>query len=220
MAKRIAASERFAEAERQQEDALPVSYANHRFLYAHFPRSWTFYDEVGEFLPNLNQVIAKPGCNGVDNSGNMTGALAGAIGKGGTVIRDTDARLGDHKHYVGVTKCVGGRRHHAFYGDGYIQLGPDDFMIDHDRTLWIDFLQTIKRSGIIEPMDAMVYRAQLQGQTTRLNRLSRRTGVLPERIEKVQARLVAMKTAWEASHKPVKAKPVKRRRTAIKETTA
>lgn len=223
---RIQPTQRVVPTRGSTEIRLPAKLANHRFKFVQFARCWGFFDEVQEYLPTLGKIVGKPAANGVTADGDMAGAIAGALSKGGVLIDDVDKRLKDHVHYVGQTSCWGGGWHHGFYADAFIQLGPKDFTLDHDRDTWIDFLRTVKHSGIIEPMEDMVYRGLIRAQETRLNRFAVRGTARPSVIEAAEQRLANMKSVWAADLQDradaVAAEPPKRvrsHRQAVNETT-
>lgn len=211
---RINPTERYTVASRDTEVRLPARFTNHRFQFVHFPRGWVFHEGANEYLPNPGMVVAMKGANGIGETGNMAPAIGGAMAKGGAMIMDTDERLGDHIHYVGRTRCVGGGWHNAFYADGFTQLGPNDFTLEHDRETWLDFLRTIKTSGIIQPMDEMVYRTLIRAQESHIRRISTKQNPRESHIEAAEQKLVAMKEAWVAEQALIledKAEPKKTR---------
>ena len=182
-----------------EEIALPAEMANHPFIYAHAPHAWEYDSERG-FLPSLSEITSKPGINGVGDDGK----IARVIGwfhdeKGGILIEPTDDRLGPWKHYVASFPCQGGRKHYCFRDCGFVVLPRGRVIVEDHSAEMRDFRQHIRDSGIVAPMDPVVFDLLMEREGRGLRRLeievagNRR---LPEAVVAKRARMDAMRAAW------------------------
>ncbi len=208
-------TERIKKEIKEAENLLPRSMANQPFKYVHYPQAWRYISEAGEFLPQLGALIAMPSVNGVLKNGDMSKLIFGSIAKGGTVIDDENPLLGEYQYYVGRAKCEGGGWRYSYFDDGTVRVG-DKYKLDHDRVGWIKFLQFIKHSGIITPMDPIVFRARIDAMEERATRLALASS-RPHLLKATEKKLVDMKAAWELELKtraenkqPIKAAPKQR----------
>lgn len=188
-------------AKAQEEQALPIEMANHPFVYVHYPHGWEFDRELG-FLPSLCELHAKPGCNGVGEDGKLNKPMAGAIQKGGTIIDPADKRLDEWQHYVGVFPTRGGLKHFTFIRAGFTVLpGGKVIAEDHSDDLR-RFRAHLRDSGIIDPMEQVVFDMLLEVEQRGLQRLQRLVVEgrrLPEEVDAKRARISAMQRAWSVS---------------------
>ena len=205
-------------------DGLPVN-AKHRpadkFVYAHYPQSWVYDLELGEFLPSLTKIIAKPGVNGVSKNGSLTMTLAGVQAKGGTYIDPKDSRLESYMDYVHYYPTQNG-------GKWYVDFCQTATVLPTGQVLWGDcseewqgFLAHVRDSGIVSPMIEEIYiklaEAEAHALDNLLGRLDRNPHFGPQ-VERSRARLAGMAKAWGkiSGNAITKAKPVKVKRRIAK----
>jgi hypothetical protein len=205
-------------------DGLPVNAKHrpaHKFVYAHYPQSWVFDLDSGEFLPRLTKIIAKPGVNGVSKTGSLTMTLAGVQAKGGTYIDPKDKRLGDYKDYVHYYPTQNGGKWYVDFCQTATVLPTGQVLWGECNEEWRGFLLHIKNSGIISPMIQEIYIKLVEGERNALDQLLGRLDRNPHlgsKVDKSRARLDGMAKAWAKIHGEVvaKAKPVKAKRRVAK----
>jgi hypothetical protein len=191
-----------------------------KYVYAVYPRGWDYTEGFG-FLPILKKIIGKPGCNGVNDAGDMTRVLAGVASKGGVYISPDDSRLGEYVGYVQYydTRC--GRKWYVDFCQEATVLPSGEVLWNGNDTseAWNKFRAAIRDSGIVPGILREVY-LDLQARDTRtLEALAGRAAHNPSLQAKYQAcekKLVGMAGAWDALVKKEaatapKAKAVRRR---------
>lgn len=198
---------------------LPIARPRSDFQLVVYEKSWGFHDEYG-WLPEPGMVLAVPGANGVrvDRQGrvDMTGALAGAARKGGTLIDPEDARLGDpedpnffaggpgFRHYVCTYDTTGGGKHHVEWCAEATKLRSGEVIWNGDDPKcvaeWTRFRRFLRDAGIVPPMQAEVYRWKMATAHDRLERIRTRYAEAPNmqfRVEEEEKRIAAMERAWD-----------------------
>ena len=205
-------------------DGLPVN-SKHRpadkFVYAHYPQSWYYNSELGDFLPSLTKIIAKPSVNGVSKSGSITMTLAGVQAKGGIYIDPKDKRLGDYQNYVHYYPTQNG-------GKWYVDFCQTATVLPTGQVLWGDcveewqgFLAHVRDSGIIRPMIEQIYMKLVAAERNTLDQILGRLDRNPHlgtKAKESRERIDGMAKAWEKRHGEIvaKAKPVKAKRQIAK----
>ncbi len=183
----------------QAERRLPKGWANHRFVYVHYPEAWSF-DEGSGFLPDLSTIVAKPGVNGVGKDGTLNKPIAGSLDKGGLVINATDPRLGPWKNYVGAYDCVDGK-HWCFIKTEFTIL-PGGRVKPIDRSNeFRAFRAYLRDAQLVHPLSEPVYNQLVEIERQRLKRAGNdaaRNPHLRAKYEAQEARIAAMAKAWAA----------------------
>ena len=169
------------------------------WVFAHYPTAWMFSPEHG-FLPKLSKVSGKPGVNGVrerPNGSDIGPAVGAHMQRGASIIRTSDARLGEFRNYLAVFPVEGGGKHYAERWVRYVQVGRR-LQVDSKATeaAHIEFLQAVRDSGVIEPIDPVVYESMRERAEERVRRAERRATPIPERIEEAKGYLAALDAAW------------------------
>lgn len=181
-----------------EERRLPAKYANDRFVFVHYPYGWAWNDEHG-FLPELNQIIAKPGVNGVGIDGRLNKAIAGAIQKGGTVINPEDARLGPWRRHVASYVTASGRKHYCFILQRYDILPGGRVVGREDAAGYANFRAFVRDAGIIAPLEEAVYDQMIEMERRGYDRAASRGADRPHMVMFAtarKARMAAMEAAW------------------------
>lgn len=188
----------FAPAASQDESRLPAKYANHKFVFVHYPSGWSWVDGFG-FLPDLSRIVAMPGVNGVSRDGKANKATAGSIEKGGLVINTMDPRLGKWRPYIGSYDCRNGGKHWCFIRQGFTILPGGNVREDDASAAFNEFRQHLMDAGICYPMDEVVYNEKLEIEKTAIERIARDAEKNPHRLAKYEARVArrdAMVAWW------------------------
>ena len=205
-------------------EGLPVN-GNHRpadkFVYAHYPQSWTFDLDLGDFLPSLTKIIAKPSVNGVSKTGSLTMTLAGVQAKGGTYIDPKDKRLGQYQDYVHYYPTQNGGKWYVDFCQTATVLPTGQVLWGECKDDWHGFLSHVRDSGIIAPMIEQIYIKLVEAERHTLDQILGRLDRNPHfgaKAEQSRARLAGMEKAWAKLHGEVvaKAKPVKAKRRVAK----
>jgi hypothetical protein len=181
-----------------EERRLPAKYANDRFVFVHYPYGWSWHAEHG-FLPELSQIIAKPGVNGVGVDGRLNKAIAGAIQKGGTVINPEDARLGPWRRHVASYVTASGRKHYCFILQRYDILPGGRVVAKEDAAGYANFRAFIRDCGMIAPMEEAVYAQMIEIERRGYDRAATRGADRPHMVGFATARkerMAAMEAAW------------------------
>ena len=187
------------------ETLLPGRMVNWPFVMVHYPEGWRYYEDRG-FLPELSEIVSKPGVNGVSQDArtlqvNNSLAIAGSMKKGGTIINPADPRLGDWRNYVVFYECQGGGRHYCFMGMEYEMLPGGRVRDMPSTTAYDDFRTFLRDSGYVQPMAESVYSQIEELENRAYERLARRAqGGNPyhvEAVEKKAARIAKMRAAWD-----------------------
>ena len=184
-----------------EERRLPAKYANDRFVFVHYPYGWSWHDEHG-FLPELNQIIAKPGVNGVGIDGRLNKAIAGAIQKGGTVINPEDARLGSWRRHVASYVTASGRKHYCFILQRYDILPGGRVVGREDAAGYANFRAFVRDAGIIAPLEEAVYDQMIEMERRGYDRAAARGADRPHMVMFAtarKARMQAMEAAWASA---------------------
>lgn len=177
---------------------LPADMANYAFTHVHYPGGWVYDDELG-FLPELSEITARPGVNGVPINGNTNLAMAGAIGKGGMIVNPTDPRLGDYRNYMARFKCVGGRHRYGLAQDEYVLLPGGEAKQEDTSAYKRGLLVHLRDNGMVHPLESPVYRKLLDIEERACRRLAERSAANPfftDALKARQLRLAKMKQAW------------------------
>lgn len=197
-----------------------------KFLYCTYPRGWDYTEGFG-FLPTLKKLTAKPGCNGVSDSGDMTRTIAGIHAKGGTVLDPNDTRLGRFQGYVQFYPTTDGRRWYVDFCQEATILPSGEIIwtnsTDPETGLssWDSFRAFVRDSGIIPGLIKEVYLAIVQGEERTLEALAGRMAgnpALERKYAELEKKIEGMRAAWESAEEQKQgatnngAAPVKRRR--------
>ena len=186
---------------------LPASFSNYPFVCVHYPHGWS-YSEAHGFVPELSEIVSKPGVNGVTMDGvgpnaviNNNRAVAGSMKKGGRIIDPKDSRLGEFMGYVVFYPTVNGSKHFCFAGSEF-EILPGGHVKQTDTSArYMAFKLHVRDAGLIEPMAQSVYARIRDIEVTKLNRLVRRSADSPfyqAKVDESQKRLIAMDAAWDA----------------------
>lgn len=153
-----------------------ADYINERvtraWIYFHDGFGWYFDDE---WLPQLSELSLTPGCNGVtaDSTGRVdyNNPVAVLETSGCTVIRPYDKRLDEkHRPYYLEYDCIegsGGRGrigiHHRTVFETATRVGTRTIWT-RDDDAWKDFLRSLIKKGIVEPMlpEVLFLKVELQ----------------------------------------------------------
>lgn len=205
----------------RQDDGLPVgprTKQTFKFVYAHYPRSWTFDLKLG-FLPAVKKIEARPGLNGCKRNGSLALTLAKVSENGGTVIEPKDPRLGEYMDYVHFYPLRGGGKYYVDFNREAVVL-PNDEVIwntEEQREKWFIFMAFVRDSGVIQPLIKEVYMAMVERQRKKIHSLYGRVDRNPhlkKRLEDAEANLAGMERHWaEGNAKLLKGstnKPTKR----------
>lgn len=205
----------------RQDEGLPVTprtKQTFKFVYVHYPKSWTFDRELG-FLPRVKKIEARPGLNGCKRNGSLALTLARVTEQGGTVIEPKDERLGRYMDYVHFYPLRGGGKYYVDFNAEAVVL-PNDEVIwntSEQRDQWSEFMAFLRDSGIIRPLIKEVYISIVERQRKKIHSLFGRIDRNPhlaKRLEDAEADLAAMEKHWaDANAELMKAhakKPAKR----------
>ena len=200
MAKRIQSSGSYRPRKAKRSTRLPAHFANHPWTYVHYPRALRFDPKRG-FLPDLCEIILKPGANGVGIHPETkeilpSKAWGGALQKGGRIILTDDPRLGEHKGYVREYRCQGGGKRYAHRGEQFTLF--DGGAVGHTEAppkMLLDFLEHVQRAGITHPITWDGVRIRLAIEHTALKRL-RRAKATEEEIAAKKLLIEQMDAAW------------------------
>lgn len=186
----------FTPAASQDDNRLPAKYANHRFVFVHYPQGWSWVDGMG-FLPDLSRIVAMPGVNGVARDGKANKAMAGSIEKGGLAIGMTDPRLGKWRPYMGSYPTKSGAPHWCFVKQTFTVLPGGNVREDDRSADFNEFRKHILDAGICYPMDEVVFNERIEIENRGIERLARDAEKNPHRLAKYEAR-VARRDAMQA----------------------
>ena len=182
-------------------EGLNVDKPDPDFRYINYPESWTFHEAEGGWLPEAKKVVAVRGANGVGESGDLSRLIGGVMAKGGTVIEPSDPRLGEFIDYVAFYETTAGKKHHVFSFATAAQLRSGKVRWNEDVNAdWMRFRRCLRDSGIVPPMEHVVYVDKLEVQRERIKRTERRYGDKPNlmhRIETERDKLQSMMDAWD-----------------------
>ena len=174
-----------------------------RFVYVHYPTRWEYNAEHG-FLPTLSKIPARPGVNGVDKHGNLTGPLVVIQQQGGTYIDPTDPRLQDFQDYVQYYTCENGAKWWVDSCMEAVVLPGRKIVWKSKPGAWDAFRAHLRDSEIIQPVLPEVFDLMVEKQQSRIERKAARSGLSPVYKAQYDAEvgiLEAMQSAWEKSHK-------------------
>lgn len=179
---------------------LPASYANHRFVFVHYPSGWSFSEEHG-FLPELSEIVGQPGVNGVGRDGNTNRAVGGAIQKGGTLINPQDRRLGPWVNHIGSYECKNGRKHWCWFQTRYTIL-PGGNVVGKDMSAsFLAFRQYLREKGLVSPMEEAVYNQLYEIASRKYDRAvadASKNPLLADKARELGKRRDRMQAAWLA----------------------
>lgn len=205
----------------RQDEGLPVgprTRQTFKFVYVHYPKSWTFDRELG-FLPRVKKIEARPGLNGCKRNGSLALTLAKVTEQGGTVLEPKDPRLGEYMDYVHFYPTRGGGKYYVDFNKEAVVL-PNDEVIwntEEQRDKWNVFMAFIRDSGIIRPLLKEVYVSLLERQRKKVHSLYGRVDRNPhlkKRLEDAEADLASMEQHWASANaehmKAAPKKPTKR----------
>lgn len=205
----------------RQDEGLPVTPRTRqtfKFVYVHYPKSWTFDRELG-FLPAVKKIEARPGLNGCKRNGSLALTLARVQEQGGTVLDPKDERLGEYMDYVHFYPLRGGGKYYVDFNQEAVVL-PNDEVIwntDEQREQWAQFMAYLRDSGMIRPLIKEVYISLIERQRKRIHSLYGRLDRNPhlkKRLEDAEADLAGMEQHWAAANaehlKASAKKPAKR----------
>lgn len=191
----------------KEEACLPASMANYPFRYVHYPHGWEWTLEHG-FLPTLCSLVHRPGVNGVGTNGTGRNAKivpdkahAAATRNGGRIVEPNDPRLGEYRDYLTFFPTENGGRHFCFMASEATVLSNGMLRMHDCSAEWDAFRAHVRDSGIIEPMEEVVYNDLMELERGRLDRITRRVhdGRAQVGADKAQReRMDAMQKAWAA----------------------
>ena len=192
----------------RQDEGLPVgprTKQTFKFVYVHYPKSWTFDRELG-FLPAVKKIQARPGLNGVRQNGSMALTLSRVTERGGTVIEPKDERLGDYQDYVHFYPLRGGGKYYVDFNAEAVVLPNDEVIWNtaDQRQQWFEFMAFLRDSGIIRPLIKEVYISMVERQRKKVNSLYGRLDRNPHlktRLADAEADLAAMEERWASATK-------------------
>ena len=204
---RITGARNYVPRAQVEETGLPIEFGGFPFVYVHYPEGWEFDDELG-FLPDLSEIVSKPGVNGVrvvNKRLDATLAYAGAAKKGGTIIDRSDRRLGPWMDYVEEFDVVGGNRHFCFRGCTFQRLPGGKVNAIPNSGELRKFRAYVRDNNITEPINESVVSKLIELEERKLARKIKdardNIHVAPE-IEASRAKLAKMRAAWEALQAP------------------
>ena len=192
----------------REDEGLPVgprTRQTFKFVYVHYPKSWTFDSELG-FLPRIKKVTARPGLNGCKKNGSLAYTLARVTEMGGTVLEPKDERLGDYVDYVHFYPIRGGGKYYVDFNKEAVVLPNDEVMWNTHESgeKWNEFMIHIRDSGMIRPLLKEVYLSMLERERKKVNSLGARLDRNPHlanKLERATARVEGMQAHWEAANK-------------------
>ena len=197
---RLTKPEPFVPETADDSSKLPAKYANYRFLFVHYPKGWGF-NEADGFMPELSEIVAMPGANGIGDDGKLSKAIGGSVQKGGVIINPQDGRLGEWVNYVASYPCRNGRKHYCFKSVEFDILSDGDVKQRDTSKDYRRFLAHIRDGGFIAPMSEAVYNGLLEVEGRGLERCIKAASNNPHRAPQVEAkqkRIEAMRAAWLA----------------------
>ena len=205
----------------RQDEGLPTgprTKQTFKFVYVHYPKSWTFDRELG-FLPRVKKIEARPGLNGVRQNGSMALALSRVTEQGGTIIEPKDERLGEYQDYVHFYPLRGGGKYYVDFNAEAVVLPNDEVIWNtaEQREQWFTFMAFLRDSGLVRPLIKEVYISMIERQRKKIHSLFGRIDRNPhlaKRLEDAEADLAAMEKHWADANaelmKQAAKKPTKR----------
>jgi hypothetical protein len=192
----------------REDEGLPVgprTRQTFKFVYVHYPKSWTFNATLG-FLPRIKKVEARPGLNGCKKNGSLALTLARVTEMGGTTLDPKDSRLGEYQDYVHFYPLRGGGKYYVDFNKEAVVLPNDEVMWNNheQRDQWNEFMVHLRDCGMIRPILKEVYLSMLERERKKANSLSGRVDRNPHLANKLKtslARVEAMQDSWNASNK-------------------
>ena len=184
------------------------------YVFAHWD-GWEFDREFSHgFLPNLTKIVAEPGCNGVTHSGDMSGTIATIVQRGATVIQPNDRRLIQD----GETDENAEFYHYPRYYETqnnpprkwWVEPGQEPTVTARGEILWDQrkiretsarFRAHLRDAGIVRPLHALTFEAEILKQEARVRRIAQRVGNNPhlaETLKTEEAIIDQMRAAWES----------------------
>lgn len=201
----------------KEVQGLPVrrgTKVGERFVYVHYPQSWEWHSQTGQFLPKPKRIMAKAGCNGVTTQGDITPAIVAVQQKGGTYINPNDHRLGDFEGYVSYYPTEHGGKWFVDWCTEATVLSTGQIVWRAQEGEWERFRSHLVTSGIVEPMRVEIYEKLEDAQAERVDRLLNRLDRNPHlkvKLDRAQQTLEEMRAAW-AKMGSTEAKAAKPRR--------
>jgi len=192
----------------REDEGLPMgprSRQTFKFVYIHYPKSWTFDTDLG-FLPRVKKVEACPGLNGCKKNGSLALTLARVTEMGGTVLDPKDQRLGDYQDYVHFYPIRGGGKYYVDFNKEAVVLPNDEVMWNthEQRDQWNEFMVHVRDCGMIQPLLKEVYLSMLERERKKANSLGGRLDRNPHlanKLERTNARIEGMQAHWNAANK-------------------
>jgi hypothetical protein len=191
----------------QEEEGLPASFANAPFVHVHYPHGWSYLDGHG-FVPDLSEIVSKPGVNGVTIQGHgrnavidTSRAIAGSMKKGGRIIDPTDPRLGEFVNYVVYYPTTNGAKHFCFMGAEFEKL-PGGSVTQLDTSdVHLRFRLHLRDAGLVEPMSRTVFnklRDIAQKQANRHQTRAMNSPMAEAEYRRRVQRIAEIDAAWTA----------------------
>jgi hypothetical protein len=183
----------------RQDEGLPVgprTKQTFKFVYVHYPKSWTFDRELGMAL-----------------------ALSRVTEQGGTIIEPKDERLGEYQDYVHFYPLRGGGKYYVDFNAEAVVLPNDEVIWNtaEQREQWFTFMAFLRDSGLVRPLIKEVYISMIERQRKKIHSLFGRIDRNPhlaKRLEDAEADLAAMEKHWADANaelmKQAAKKPAKR----------
>lgn len=185
------------------------------FFLVQYSTGWAYHEERvegeirGEFFPQPCEFPHVPGVNGVQDPArvgqapNTQLAIGSVIGKGGTVVRPDDERLGEYRYFINVYECQNNDRAFCWAWAKPRLQANGTVVWRTDEARHQNFLRFIRDHGLIPALTIEAWEMLEQRQLRLIEGLPARyhhsgAALLAEKYAAATARLDRMRAAWSA----------------------
>ena len=168
-----------------------------KFIFLHYPTSWDFDSETGEYVPQIRTIGIVPGGGGVRSNGDASAKIGYLQRKGGIVLDPTDKRLGEYGMYGTKVTNDRGRVVHMSIFERYERVGNKAFH-DHNLPEFRKFQRLLIKNGVVPEMHPRVKQMEIDKVAAGVNKLIEDYGITPEgskeleRVTRARSMLLAM----------------------------
>ena len=168
-----------------------------KFLFLHYPTSWDFDPELGEYVPQIRTIGIVPGGGGVRSNGDASAKIGYLQRKGGIILDPADKRLGEYGMYGTKVLNDRGREVHMSIFERYERIGNKAFH-EHNKPEFRKFQRLLVDSGVVPAMHPRVKQMEIDKVSRGVNKLIEDYGISPEdskameRVTRARALLLAM----------------------------
>lgn len=192
------------------KELLPAAFTNYPFVFVHYNNGWGWDATVKRMLPELSEIVMRPGVNGIGDDLKPTRALGGSLSKGGVIIQPNDPRLGEWRDYVTRYKTAAAkpgeptRWHYCFRSVSYEILGNGEAGIIEAPDDYRAFRAYCLDKGIVPPISRPEVSKRLDMERRGLARLvkqARGNAALQPEVDAKRARIKEIEEWWAKQEK-------------------